>query len=77
MERWGLRVQPRSHMHTFGSVGEYEGKNSLDWKVLYTIGKLLKLGCLKWACMIHLNITTQVMAERKVENQSVNLTHDH
>jgi hypothetical protein len=36
------------------SKGDCKGQNSLDWKVLYTIGKLLKLRCLKWACMTHL-----------------------
>jgi len=33
-----------------------KGQNSMDWKVLYTIGKLLKRRCLKWACTTHLDI---------------------
>jgi len=33
--------------------------------VLYIIGKLLELRCLKWACIAHLNIYTQVMAKRR------------
>jgi hypothetical protein len=36
------------------SEGDYRGQNSLDWKVLYIIEKLLKPRCLKWACMTHL-----------------------
>jgi hypothetical protein len=32
-----------------------KGQNSLDWKVPYTIEKLLKFRCLKWAQMIHLS----------------------
>jgi hypothetical protein len=32
------------------------GQNSLNWRVLNRIGKLLKCRCLKWARMIHLNI---------------------
>jgi hypothetical protein len=31
------------------------GQNSLDWKVSYTIRKILKPRCLKWVCMIHWN----------------------
>jgi hypothetical protein len=31
-----------------------KGQNSLNWKVFYIIGKILELGCLKWAHMTHL-----------------------
>jgi hypothetical protein len=34
----------------------FRGQNSLDQKIYYTIEKFLKLICLKWVCMIHLNI---------------------
>jgi hypothetical protein len=34
------------------SKGDCRG--SLDWKVLYIIGNLLELKCLKWVCMTHL-----------------------
>ncbi len=27
----------------------------MDWKIPYTIKKILRRRCLKWACMIHLN----------------------
>jgi hypothetical protein len=33
-----------------------KGQNTLDWGVLYIIGKLLELKCLKWARMTHLDI---------------------
>ncbi len=33
-----------------------KNQNSLDWKISYTIRKILRFRCLKWACMIHLNI---------------------
>jgi hypothetical protein len=38
------------------SEGNFRGHNPLDWRVIYIIGKLLKLRCLKWACMTHLDI---------------------
>jgi hypothetical protein len=38
------------------SESDYKGQNSMDWGVLYTIGKLLKLRFLKWARMTHLDI---------------------
>jgi hypothetical protein len=33
----------------------FKGQNSLNWKVHYTIGKILKHKCLKWAHMTHLS----------------------
>jgi hypothetical protein len=78
MERFGLGVQPRSHIHILRKgVGGCEGwthtlpnglpfrdfqkvirwvQNSLDWKVLNSIGKFLRCRCLKWVRIIHLNI---------------------
>jgi hypothetical protein len=44
--------------------------------VLYIIGKLLELRCLKWACIVHLESETQVMAKRRAESQTTNLTPD-
>jgi len=38
------------------SKSNLKGQNSLDWKLLYTIGKPLICRCLKWAHMIHLII---------------------
>jgi hypothetical protein len=36
------------------SKGDRKGQNPMDWGVFYIIGKILKLKCLKWARMIHL-----------------------
>jgi hypothetical protein len=41
------------------------GQNPMDWKVLYTIGKMLKLKCLKWARMIHLDIWNTSYGQKK------------
>jgi hypothetical protein len=57
--------------------GNCRDQNPLDWKVPYIIGKLLKLRCLKWARMTHLNIWNIRYAKRKVESQIGNLTPDH
>jgi hypothetical protein len=35
---------------------DFKGQNSMVCGVLYIIGKLLKLRCLKWACIAHLDI---------------------
>jgi hypothetical protein len=35
------------------SESNYKGQNSLDWRIPYTIGKLLELKCLKWPRMTH------------------------
>jgi len=37
----------------------------MDWRVLYTIGKLLKCKCLKWACMTHLDIWNKSYGQKK------------
>jgi len=37
----------------------------MDWRVLYIIGKILKLRCLNWACMIHLNIWNTSYGQKK------------
>jgi hypothetical protein len=38
------------------SESDWRGRNPLDWRVFYIIGKLLKLRCLKWACMTYLDL---------------------
>jgi hypothetical protein len=43
----------------------FKGQDSLDQKVSYIIGKLLKLRCLKWAHMIHLNIKNTSYGQKK------------
>jgi hypothetical protein len=59
------------------SKSDYKGQNSLDWKIPYTIEKLLKHICLKWARMTHLGIQNTSYGQKKVTNQNVNLTPDH
>ncbi len=41
------------------------GQNSLDWIITYIIGKLLERRCLKWVCMIHLNIWNTSYSQKK------------
>jgi hypothetical protein len=38
------------------SKNDCRGQNPMDWKVFYTIEKLLKRRCLKWVPMTHLDI---------------------
>jgi hypothetical protein len=45
--------------------GDRRGQNPLDWKVLYIIGKLLKLRCLKWARITHLDIGNTSYGQKK------------
>jgi hypothetical protein len=59
------------------SRSDCKGQNPLVEKVLYNIGKLLKLECLKWLASLIYISETQVMAKRKVRNQIANLTPDH
>ncbi len=44
---------------------DYGGQNTLHWRVLYIVGKLLKRRCLKWACMTHLNICNTSYGKKK------------
>jgi hypothetical protein len=37
------------------SEGDCKGRNPLDWIVFCIIRKILRLRCLKWACMTHLD----------------------
>jgi len=37
----------------------------MDWRVLYIIEKLLKLRCLKWACITHLDIWNTSYGRKK------------
>jgi hypothetical protein len=41
------------------------GQNPLPWRILYIIGKLLKLRCLNWACIAHLDIWNTSYDEKK------------
>jgi hypothetical protein len=47
------------------SESDCKGQNSIAQKVLYTIRKLLKLRCLEWACMTHLDIWNTSYGQKK------------
>ncbi len=44
---------------------DYKGQNPMAWKVIYTIGKILKCQCLKWAHMTHLDIWNTSYGQKK------------
>jgi hypothetical protein len=43
----------------------FKNQNSLDYKIPCTIGKLLKLKCLKWARMTHLSTSNTSYGQKK------------
>jgi len=43
----------------------YRGQDPLDWRVPYIIEKLLKLKCLKWPCMTHLDTQHTSYGQKK------------
>jgi hypothetical protein len=47
------------------SKSNYRGQNTLHWRVLYIIEKLLKCKCLKWARMTHLDICNTSYGKKK------------
>jgi hypothetical protein len=47
------------------SKNDCRGQNLMDWRVFYTIEKLLKHRCLKWACMTHLDIWNTSYGQKK------------
>jgi len=47
------------------SNSDLRGQNSLDWKIPCTIGIFLKLKCLKWAFMTHLNTYNKNCGRKK------------
>ncbi len=47
------------------SKNNCKGQNPLNWGVPYIIGKILKLRCLKWARMTHLNISNRSYGQKK------------
>jgi hypothetical protein len=72
----GLPLRELETLRNFEfTENNFKGQNSLDWRVFYNIGKILRRKCLKWACTQVL--ITQVMIERRVESQSANLIPNH
>jgi hypothetical protein len=58
---WELESQWTSNF----SKGDCKGHNSLDWKVLYIIEKILKLRCLKWVLVTHLDTWNASYGQKK------------
>jgi hypothetical protein len=48
------------------SKNDLRSQKSLDWGLLYTLGKILRRRCLRWACMIHLIIYNTSYGWKKV-----------
>ncbi len=47
------------------SENDCKSQNPMTWRVPYTIEKLLKLRCLKWVCMTHLDIWNTSYGQKK------------
>jgi hypothetical protein len=47
------------------SEGNWRGQNSLDWRVIYIIEKILERRFLKWACMTHLDTWNTSYSQKK------------
>ncbi len=72
---WGNEPSHSQENFHFGSLesrwipefleGNYKRQNSMDWKLLYIIKKLLKRRCLKWARMTHLDIWNTSYGQKK------------
>jgi hypothetical protein len=72
---WGNEPSHSQKSFHFGSLesrwtsesseDNFRGQNSMDWGFLYIIEKLLKLRCLKWARMTHLEIQNTSYGQKK------------
>jgi len=49
----------------------------MDWEVFYTIEKLLKYRCLKWAHMTHLDIWNTSYGQKKGQESNWQFDSDH
>jgi hypothetical protein len=56
---WSLERTPES------SERNCRGQNSLPWRVLYIIGKILKSRCPKWPRMSHLDVCSPSYEQKK------------
>jgi hypothetical protein len=60
--------QRNSHFGSWSptfSKHDFRGQNPSHWKVIYIIGNILKLRCLKSACMTHLDIWNTSYGQKK------------
>jgi len=53
------------------SESNFRGRNTSHWGVIYTIGKLLKCRCLKWARMTYWDICNTSYGKKKGRPQKV------
>jgi len=56
------------------SESDFRGQNSTACDLLYIIGNLLERRCLKWACIIHLDIWNTSYGQKKARSHTANLT---
>jgi hypothetical protein len=56
---WSPERTPKS------SERDCRGQNSLPWRVLYIIGKVLKCRCPKWPRMSHLDVCSSSYGQKK------------
>jgi len=63
--KWTLLWELESPWTPKFSESEYKGQNPFDSKVPYIVGKLLKLRCLKWAWMTHLDTSNRSYGQKK------------
>jgi hypothetical protein len=61
---WSCKWTPKSSKRNF------RDQNPLPCIVLYTIGKLLKRKCLKWACITHLDISNTSYGQKKSQESN-------
>jgi hypothetical protein len=47
------------------SESDCRGQNPLDWKILHIIGNILKIRCLRWARMTHLDTWNRSYGQKK------------
>jgi hypothetical protein len=59
MGTWESSMTPES------SEFDCKGQNTSNWRILYTIEKILKCRCPKWACMTHVDICNASYGQKK------------
>jgi hypothetical protein len=63
--KWAFTLGVGVLMDFQSSKSNCRGQNPLDWGVIYIVEKLLKLRCLKWACMTPLDIENISYGQKK------------
>ncbi len=80
VREWTLTLPSELHVGSWSpertpefSECNFRGQNSSPRGVLYIIGKLLKCRCLKWACIVHLDIWNTSYEQKKSRESRVKL----